>query len=332
MSQKDVYTQLTERIFMPDSRLLPRIWRMIVDEEEARILLATPATAEALAEEFGLPLEEMEKKLAVLFRKGVLFKKDKPGGIVYRTCRDVAQFHDASILWPEAPKEYYDLWKRYMKEEWPEFARVVSQVLPKPFTRVVPVEQPVEARNRILACEDVERILRDSGRVAVTKCTCRLIEGNCDKPVEVCLQVGKGADYAIERGSGREIDMEEALRILRSCEEAGLVHVTMNRASDSHIICNCCGDCCMTFTLISKGISLCDPSRFLALVDPGECSGCGTCLERCLFGAISMVEHDDVEVSSVDAAKCMGCGLCQITCPEGAISLKAVREENFIPS
>jgi ferredoxin len=332
MNDEDLYGQLAGRIFMPESRLIPELWRIIVSEEEARILLATPATAQELAENLGLPLEEMEEKLAVLFRKGVLFKKDKPTGTVYRTCRDVAQFHDASILWSEAPKEYHDLWKRYMKEEWPDFARAVSQVLPKPFTRVVPVEQPVEARSRILACEDVESILRDSGRVAVTKCTCRLIEGNCDKPVEVCLQVGKGADYAIERGSGREIDFEEAMGILRTCEEAGLVHVTMNRASDSHIICNCCGDCCMTFTLISKGISLCDPSRFLAVVDTDKCSGCGTCVERCLFGAMGLVEHDDAEVSSVDDAKCMGCGLCQITCPEEAITLSPVRQEDFIPT
>jgi Pyruvate/2-oxoacid:ferredoxin oxidoreductase delta subunit len=332
MEQKDVYQKLSERIFLPESKLVPELWRMVADEEEASILLATPATAETLSSAFGCSIQEMEDKLRALFRKGVIFKKNKPEGTIYRTCRDVSQFHDASILWPEAPKEFLDLWKRYMHEEWPDFARTVSQVLPRPFTRVVPVEQDVEARSRILACEDVERILRDSGRVAVANCTCRLIEGNCDKPIEVCLQVGRGADYAIERGSGREISFDEAVEILRTCEEAGLVHVTMNRSSGSTIICNCCSDCCMTFTLISKGINLCDPSRFLAVVDEDKCSGCATCLDRCFFGAISMIERDEGEVSSIDGEKCMGCGLCLVTCPEDAIALHPVRDEGFIPT
>jgi Fe-S-cluster-containing hydrogenase component 2 len=332
MNQEDVYQQLAERIFMGNSAIIPELWRMIADEEEARILLATPATAGELADKFGCAAEDMEEKLGALFRKGVLFKAAKPGGTVYRACRDLVQFHDASILWPEAPRAYHDLWKRFMAEEWPDFARMVSQVLPKPFSRIVPVEQPVEARSRILAYEDVEKMIRDSGRVAVANCTCRLIEGNCDKPLEVCLQVGKAADYTVERGSGREVSMEEAIEIVRAAEEAGLVHVTMNRAEDSHFICNCCDDCCMSFTLIVQGINLCDPSRFRAVVDEDKCTGCGTCQDRCFFGAVELVARDGAEVNTVDPEKCMGCGLCMVTCPGEAITLVAVRDEDFIPS
>lgn len=331
MNDEDLYQQLANRVLMPQSKIIPELFRMIADEEEARLLLSTPGTLPELAEKTGLPPEEVEEKLKVLFRKGVIFKSEKPQGTVYRMCRDLVQFHDASILWPEAPAEYHRLWKRFMAEEWPEFAGMVSRMLPKPFSRIVTVRQPVEARSRILAYDDVEQIIRDSGKVAVTKCTCRLIEGNCDKPLEVCLQVGKAAEYTIERGSGREVSVEEALEIVRECEEAGLVHVTMNRATDSHFICNCCDDCCMSFTLISKGINLCDPSRFQARVDPERCSGCGTCLERCFFGALSLVGEEGSEVSQVDPERCMGCGLCMVTCPEEAISLELVREEDFIP-
>lgn len=332
MNQQDLYQQLAARIFLQDSKIIPELFRIIADNEEAKILLATPGTAEQLAEKMGMSVEEVEGKLDVLFHKGLIFKKNTPEGTLYRFCRDFVQFHDASILWPEAPKEYHDLWKRYMNEEWPDFAKMAA-MLPKPFSRIVPVNQPVEARSRILAFDDVEEMIRGTGSIAVTNCTCRLVEGNCDRPLEVCLQIGKAADYTIERGSGRELNVEEALEIIRISEEAGLVHVTMNRADDSHFICNCCDDCCMSFSLMTtKDINLCDPSRFLAVVDEEKCTGCGTCEETCYFGAVELVERGDEEVSTIDAEKCMGCGLCQVSCPEEAISLKEVREPDFIPS
>lgn len=41
-------------------------------------------------------------------------------------------------------------------------------------------------------------------------------------------------------------DEEEALAVLRKCEEDGLVHVTMNKMHVGHFICNCCGLCQVT--------------------------------------------------------------------------------------
>jgi len=52
----------------------------------------------------------------------------------------------------------------------------------------------------------------------------------CDKPIDVCLQINKGAQYALKRGTGRRIDAEEAKTILRRAEAAGLVHLTENKA------------------------------------------------------------------------------------------------------
>ncbi|GAG09319.1 unnamed protein product, partial [marine sediment metagenome] len=104
MNQQDLYQQLAGRIFLQDSKIIPELFRIIVDEEEAKILLATPGTAEQLAEKMGISVEEVEGKLDVLFRKGLIFKKNTPEGTLYRFCRDFVQFHDGSILWPEAPK------------------------------------------------------------------------------------------------------------------------------------------------------------------------------------------------------------------------------------
>jgi NAD-dependent dihydropyrimidine dehydrogenase PreA subunit len=207
---------------------------------------------------------------------------------------------------------------------------MVDKILPRPVARIVPVGETVEGRQQILAHEDVRQMIEDAEIIAVTNCTCRLTARKCDRPVEICLQIGKAGEYTIDRGSGRKIDKEEALALLRKAEEAGLIHTTMNRAEDTHFICNCCNDCCMTFPmLINRKLHLCDPSRFGARVDVELCSGCGDCLERCYFGALAL--DDEKGVAVVDTDACMGCGLCQVVCPEDAINLEIVREEDFIP-
>jgi ferredoxin len=274
----------------------------------------------------------MQRKLDLLFHKGLVFKSVKPQGTLYRMCRDITQFHDATILWDGVTPEYLELWKRQTQEELPDYINMVSMILPKPLTRVVPVNQPVEARQSILAFEDVEQIVKSAGRLAVVDCTCRKVDGKCGKPLEVCLQLGKAADYTVDRGSGREVSVDEAMDIIRMSEEAGLIHVAMNKAYGSHIICNCCEDCCVAFGLPIEATKIEDPSGFLAVVDEDACSGCGECVERCFFSAVTLEERDGEEVSVIDAEECMGCGLCQVTCPEDAISMKLVREEDFVPN
>jgi Pyruvate/2-oxoacid:ferredoxin oxidoreductase delta subunit len=328
----DIYDQLADRIFCSGSRLVAELFRNIVNPEEAEILLATPGTAEQLAERLNYTTEDMEARLESLFHRGVIFRAPKPEGLQYRFSRDIAQFHDASILWPEAPREFLDLWKRYTEEEWPDYVKLVTNALPRGVARVITVRQPVEARSSILAYEDVEQIIMNAHPIAVVKCTCRHVDGKCGKPVEVCLQIGKGADYTLERGTGRELTREEAMEIIRQSEEAGLIHVVMNKSDTSHFICNCCEDCCIMMGLITRfGFGLCDPSRFLAVVDPEKCSACATCVDRCFFGAIELQDVNGREVSTVDAEKCMGCGLCSVTCPEEAMSMQECRQPDFIP-
>lgn len=331
MPTDELYERLANKVTMGlPSELMPRLWRVIATPREAELLLALPGTAEAMAEKLGLDEGRAKEMLDLLFRKGLTFKKDMPEGTVYRMCRDLMQFHDASILWPEAPREYLDLWQEFMETEWKAFSEIADK-FPKPVARVVPVSESVDARQQVLAFEDVRRIIENGKPIAVVNCTCRLTARKCDRPVEICLQVGKAGEYSIERGTGREIDTEEALRLLRMAEEAGLIHVTMNRTSGFHFICNCCNCCCMTFPLlIEKKLKLCDPSRFMATVDAQACDGCGDCAPRCYFGAL---EVDEGEMTArVNPEECMGCGLCQVVCPNGAIALVECRDVGFVPT
>ncbi|MDO9264210.1 MAG: 4Fe-4S binding protein [Desulfosalsimonadaceae bacterium] len=332
---KDIYEQMTDKIMLTGSKIIPELFRMIADESEAWLLMAMPGTPDQLAAKIAQPVDAVEKACQSLYHKGLAFKSFKGGIVGYKMCRDMIQFHDATILWPEAPRAYFDLWQRFMEEEWPDFARLAEQFFPKPFTRVIPVEQSIDpGAQQILDIDSANRIIETADTIAVTKCTCRVIAHKCDMPLEVCLQVGNAAKYTIDRGTGRAVTKEEALNILALSEEKGLVHVTMNKAHAGHFICNCCSCCCQALPLvISDGLKILDPSRYAAFIDQTLCSGCETCLDRCFFHAIDRVRDlaSGDSKMRVNADKCMGCGLCQVTCPEGAVSLKAVRPENFIP-
>jgi heterodisulfide reductase subunit A-like polyferredoxin len=72
------------------------------------------------------------------------------------------------------------------------------------------------------------------------------------------------------------------------------------------------------------------PSRFRAVVHGEDCTGCELCIERCFFGAMSMVD-DDRRVA-VDEEKCMGCGVCRPVCVVDAISMDVVRPQEFVPA
>lgn len=332
---KGIYEQLTDKILLTGSKIIPELFRMVVDEAEAALLLAMPGDPEALAAKTGRTVPEVAAACRELYHRGVAFKSLKGGVVGYKMCRDMIQFHDATILWPEAPRAFLELWQRFMEEEWPGFARLAGQFFPKPFTRVIAVEQSINAGGRqVLDIDSAGRMIETADVIAVTDCTCRKIAHKCDNPLEVCLQVGNAARYTLDRGTGREIGKQEALNILALCEQKGLVHVTMNKAHAGHFICNCCGCCCQALPLvISERLNILDPSRYAAFIDQTLCSGCETCLGRCFFNAIEKARDPlsgDV-ILKVLTNNCMGCGLCQVTCPEKAISLKAVRPLQFIP-
>jgi len=313
------------------SPIVPEIWKTVCTPDEAAIVNALPATADDLAARFGRSVEEMESRLGILFHKGVAFEAVKDGRAVYRMPRHIIQFHDASTLWKEAPPELLDLWRRYTEEEYPEVPALLKALQVPPFFRVIPINERIEPASQVLAYEDASRIVEAAAVLAVTKCPCRMIMRRCDKPLEVCIQMNRGAEYAIKRGTGRAIDAGEAKEILRRAEEAGLVHLTENKAGIGTVICNCCECCCvgLPYARNADTNGLLVPSRYQAVIDAELCTGCGVCVDDCPMEAITM---DDGGPAAIRAEACIGCGVCSHGCAPGAIRLAEVRSRDFIPS
>jgi Pyruvate/2-oxoacid:ferredoxin oxidoreductase delta subunit len=205
-----------------------------------------------------------------------------------------------------------------------------------PLWRVVPARKAISKGTKLLPSEDVEAILDKATKFALANCSCRRIATRCDFPADVCLQVNRAAEYAITRGSGKELTRDEAMEIMDVAEEAGLIHSVFNGSAVTNVICNCCADCCIFYYpltkhgVLEKGVA---KSRFQAEVDKETCEGCQTCVERCPFEAVEMVKIPGEKKlkAQVILEKCFGCGVCAVGCESEAIRLIAVRPPEYIP-
>ena len=326
----EAYISLTKKIIGQESKKLDKIWAVLASPEEAAILDMLPKPADEVALASGIDLDKAEAMLDSLFHKGIAFEGIKEGKKIFRIPRHIIQFHDASLLWAEAPQELFELWAEYMDTDYRAMVEQMVELNMPSFMRVLAINETVDKKSRVLGYEDAANILKNARSIAVTSCVCRKSEKKCDNPIEVCLQVNRGAEYNIKRGTGRAISFADALDILKMSEEKGLVHMTENVADGSNVICNCCSCCCemLRYALIPRTKNIVAPSRFLASVDASTCLFCGQCADICPMKAIT---SDGETPSQVNSEICIGCGICAATCPSESIRLIEVRTEDFIP-
>ncbi|MDQ7825584.1 MAG: 4Fe-4S binding protein [Candidatus Eremiobacteraeota bacterium] len=188
----------------------------------------------------------------------------------------------------------------------------------------IPVNIRIEGEQRILDTGEIESILRKAHTITQNECGCRKMMGNCNPPIEPgdgCLGINETAED-IKKYGAREISLEQAIEGLRRTYRAGLVHMAyiFPDQETPFLICSCCECCCHSLGAARRlGYkNQVFPSRLVAVQDMATCSSCGTCVERCHFGA-RKIGSDVMEYSP---EKCYGCGLCLETCPSGAISME----------
>ena len=173
-----------------------------------------------------------------------------------------------------------------------------------------------------LLLSEAEEMVRREEHVYLWRCDCRTLMRACDQSVDNCLR------FHNDRDVGLEISKELAIDILREADAAGLMHcdyVGFGGPTDPHAICNCCTDCCQP-QLASQRLGVSDVwprRRYLASVSADACTLCGTCTERCPFGALSVAATGADESLVLAEDECRGCGLCATTCLEAAIQMVA---------
>ncbi|KJS31222.1 MAG: hypothetical protein VR64_12290 [Desulfatitalea sp. BRH_c12] len=296
--------------------------------EFACLLTAEPEALNAICRRTGVSSDALGVELERLVALGVVFKvyADPPLYSLVAMVPGIWEFR----MNKNTPEDIH-LWERYYYEK--QGAEVLGNKTP--FLRVVPVKQSVPANVQIYTYEEVDAIIENAGVIALADCVCRvskkMIGEGCDAPVkDMCIFLDAWADYYVENKIGRPASKEEARETIERSREAGLVCNTINARQGSFAICNCCGCCCF----ILRGINeLAMPgsiakSNFIAEIASEQCTGCGTCVERCHVKAL-VLEGDAAELIE---DRCIGCGACDMACPFGAISLKRRTVPDSIPA
>jgi Fe-S-cluster-containing hydrogenase component 2 len=198
----------------------------------------------------------------------------------------------------------------------------LKRILTKYTAVTIPVGISVVGNTRILNMDEIENIVKGADTIAVENCGCRERLKRCDRPVDVCLSVNRAARDSIKHGSARRISPNEAMDVLKRSNEAGLVHVTytIKNRNELSVICSCCACCCHNLAALTR-FGMHDAiveSDYVSTHDRGLCTDCGTCVDRCQFGARQLRDSSLI----YDESRCFGCGVCIGTCPSGAISLR----------
>jgi len=324
----EIYRELARRLdALPngfpatDSGVELRLLAKLFEPEEARLaanMRLKREPAQAIAERAGIDRDLAYSHLKKMARKGLIRLKRGQGALLFGLMPFAVGFYEEQL--PRMDEELAMLVEQYFQETG---GAGITQYRPA-LQRVIPVEESIPFELEIFPHERASELLENAKSWGVRDCICRvqrrLIGKGCDHPVENCL-VFAPVEGAFDHSEvDRAITKEEALQILHEAEEAGLVHSTGNYVEPHYYICNCCTCCCGIMRGLSEfGVpTAIAKADFRAVVDAELCIGCGDCMERCQFDALSLPDA----VCVVDDARCVGCGLCATVCPTDALGLE----------
>lgn len=287
------------------------------DAELTMTLSREAESVETIAARTGLNQMDLAEKLEDLALKGLIFRVNDDGVKKYQAFQFLIGLYEFQLN--RIDREFSELFEEFL----PYFGMSMVPVKTKQL-RVIPVDSSLPVKSTVAPYNQIRALVEEQSLMAVAQCLCRkeqgLLGAPCSKPQETCISFGKFAQYYIDNKLARRITREEAFKILDLAEKAGLVlQPTNNQNIDA--ICCCCSCCCpgLRVAKMVKHPNRIIKSYYYAEIDPGLCTSCGTCIERCQMEAI--IEKD--EASEIILDRCIGCGLCVSTCPTVAITMKA---------
>ena len=314
-----------------------RILQHLFTPEEAKMAVQLSMIPEPLSRIYkrvkktGASIEELEHILDHMVDKGSIFLSKKDGKKLYSVIPLAVGSYELQL--ERLTKDFAQDMKQYL---WGEFGKEMYRTK-IPQLRTIPIEKsiPTPDKYQVSTYDNVKQIIENvDGPIAVANCVCRqtkdVIGESCTKTDlrETCILFRDNTEYYLNHGIGRPISKGEALDILEKAQKAGLVLQPENTQRPTFVCC-CCGDCCGILTTVKKFPRPAElyASNYYSAVDPGLCTGCGICVERCQLEALTIVDG----VASVNLDRCIGCGNCVANCELNASQLRKKEVELLLP-
>ena len=307
-----VELKLLAKLFTPEDAALASTLRM------------EPRSLSEIAKENGMEEAETKASLFSMVKRGLIdLKREEGRGFVFHLIPFVVGFYERQNA--KIDQEFAELFEQYYHEAFHQ------TMLSQPSVhRIIPLEKTIPVDIDVMPYEKASTYLDQAQSWGVLDCICRvqkkLIGKGCDHTVRNCL-VFSPKEGAFRKSEEIEtLTREEAMKILSDADKEGLVHSINNAQTEVYYICNCCTCSCGVLRgMVEYGSeNSIARSDFYAVVENELCTGCESCLDRCTFKAMDMVDG----ICEVDRKACYGCGLCIDSCETEALSLvqKAPRE------
>lgn len=331
MVENDVYEELANMYLTEDVVGIPttpafmKVLRLQFTPEEAAFALKvrfTGGTLDELSTQLGMDKNELKERFYTMSEKGTAWFDPGDDDPVYKIVAAAAPGLVETGIWGGIRHHYDAELGKALHDMLAEWGEQTLCKLGFPFAPVWAAESTLP--DDALPEENLAEALKGEGHWSVSLCPCRLSAQlakpgeHCDHILGTCLHSGPVSRWTVKFGLARELTYEEALDLLKQCNEDGLVH-TLNI---NNCVCNCCNDCCPQFVgQLQLGAQILIPSPFEAIVDEGACTACGDCAEACPMDAIAIEGF-----AEVNKGLCIGCGVCVTRCPSDA--MKLVRRPN----
>lgn len=315
-----------------DNEKLREILTLLFSEEEAFIASCFPlseTTNEELESRTGIEIKELLPKLELMADKGLVVDTPCDDTTYWMLMPGLIGFFEFTFMKKRNDLPMGDVAKlmhEYLHEIRPgqaeEFFGSATQL-----TRALVYEDKIPFSSKVTRWEDARTIVQETDFGAAGICFCRHqkehLGETCakDAPMEeICIALGKGAQFLVRRGFMEEKSTEELLAILDNARSYNLTHITDNIREQPSFICNCCSCCCELMAGIQSGFpDGVAKTPFLATIDKEACTLCGMCIKACNAACITPIKLE--KTTRVDATVCLGCGACINTCPENALRL-----------
>jgi ferredoxin len=200
-------------------------------------------------------------------------------------------------------------------------ARPVLWVLSRLMGAVLPTGEVVSTERAIDFIDAISEL--EKTEIAVGPCMCQKALGkrNGTYLKDLVIVYGSEAYKSAYPDEYQDLRPDQAKELLRQLHDEGLVptfYSCLRSGSWIYAICNCEGKICFPFRAHQAAGAVLYPGPDVVSLNSQECTGCGTCVERCHFGANALVNG----TAEVNPAKCYGCGLCVSTCGGQARTMK----------